>query len=699
MSSADPRVAVHEGRHITRKQRRFLSALVSVVVSWVVGVITLLGYAWLSPTLVVNGVGDAVVAVIIMTVVGAILRPPLRRLALLLGWAGIFFIAFLLEAVVVYVALELSPGVEMRGFGTAFVTSLLLSFVLTISHWAQGVNQDEEFVGRAVTYARRRYKGVERSKQPGVVFVQLDGVSEPLLRWAVTMGNLPTIGRWIRTDSHRIDGWQVRVPTTTPVSQAGILLGSNDNIPAFRWWERDAGKLMVANHPPDATLIEDRLSTGHGLLADDGVSISNIFTGDAPVALLTMAGVGRQGLKGAGKARDFAPFFMTPYGFFRLIFLSLGEMVKERYQARREVRLDVRPRVHRPWSYVVLRAVTNVLQRQVNTTLVVEQMMRGAKSIYVDYLDYDEVAHHAGIARPESLATLAGLDKVVGQIEFATKFAPRPYHLVLVSDHGQSQGAVFSERYEPLEDLVHGLMRGNASVYVESDGESYGPLNTLLTDAAQGDGVSAKVTRKALKKRMQDGSVRLGKAETTPQAADVPDIVVVGSGNLGAVWFAQHSDRQTVESITERHPDLILGLAAHPGIGFVVSLSAHRGAVAIGRDGVHYLDEGVVDGIDPLAHFGEQAAEDFRRVAHFSNAPDLYLNSFWDPERSEVAAFEGLVGCHGGLGGWQNRGLVVHPAGWTVDGPISGADGLHRQLVRWLEDLGHRSSFASSPVA
>jgi hypothetical protein len=334
----------------------------------------------------------------------------------------------------------------------------------------------------------------------------------------------------------------------------------------------------------------------------------------------------------------------------------------------------------------------------VNTTLVVEQMMRGAKSIYVDYLDYDEVAHHAGIARPESLATLAGLDKVVGQIEFATKFAPRPYHLVLVSDHGQSQGAVFAQRYQPLEDLVHGLMRGDPSVHVESDGESYGPLNTLLTDASQGEGVSARVTRSALNKKMQGGSVRLGPADTKPPPdEEVPDIVVVGSGNLGAVWFAQHPERQTVESMTESHPDLIPGLAAHPGVGFLVALSAHRGAVAIGRDGVHYLEEDVVDGVDPLAHFGEQAAADFRRVAHFSNAPDLYLNSFWNPERSEVAAFEGLVGCHGGLGGWQNRGLVVHPAGWTIDSPISGADGLHRQLVHWLETLGHRASLPSLP--
>ena len=68
----------------------------------------------------------------------------------------------------------------------------------------------------------------------------------------------------------------------------------------------------------------------------------------------------------------------------------------------------------------------------------------------------------------------------------------------------------------------------------------------------------------------------------------------------------------------------------------------------------------------------------------------------------EVAAFEELVGCHGGLGGWQTRPLLVHPAGWTVDedlldarGRLRGADTVHHQLVRWLERLGHRENLAA----
>ncbi len=675
------------------RERHLIGTVVSTLVSLVVGVATLGVLAWVLPGLTIGGVGYAVLAVVLMSLVGALVRPLLRHLALLLGWAGVFLLALFLEAVVVYIALILTPDVTVSGFLTAFVVSLVMSLTLTIAQWAQGANQDREFVQRAIAFARRRHRTVVESDVPGIVFVQLDGVSEPLMEWAVMSGNLPNICRWLREDTHRLDGWQVRVPTTTPVSQAGILMGTNEGIPAFRWWDRAAGRLLVANRPPDAAFIEDRLSTGRGLLADDGASISNIFTGDAPIALLTMAGVGRQGMKGAGKTQDFAGFFATPYGFLRLFFLALGEMIKERYQARREIRLDLQPRVHRPWSYVGLRAATNVLQRQLNTVLVVEQMMRGAKSIYVDYLDYDEVAHHAGVSRPESLATLAGLDQVVGQLELAAKSAPRPYHFVLVSDHGQSQGAVFAQRYEPLEDLVRRLMGGDPSVRKVGDDESYGPLNTLLTDATRGGGVSGRLTRSAVGGRMREGTVDLQSDQAEVDKDEAPELVVVGSGNLGAVWFARRPTRVTLEELTLDFPDLLPGLARHDGVSFVVVLSETRGVVAIGPDGVHYLDEELVDGVDPLERFGPQAVPDFRRVARFPNAPDIYLNSMWDEQRQEVAAFEGLVGCHGGLGGWQDKGMVIHPSSWTIDKPIVGADQLHNQLVTWLVALGHRQSF------
>ncbi|MGN6330248.1 MAG: hypothetical protein ACTHOD_01180 [Motilibacteraceae bacterium] len=203
-------------------------------------------------------------------------------------------------------------------------------------------------------------------------------------------------------------------------------------------------------------------------------------------------------------------------------------------------------------------------------------------------------------------------------------------------------------------------------------------------------GASGKLVGRAVAGRREDGAVALGPLAAEEQAlAERPDIVAVGSGNLGAVWFARSPRRLLLEDVEQAWPGLVKGLAEHPGVAFVVALSA-RGPVAVGPRGRHLLETGEVTGEDPMAPFGRQAAVDFARCARFGNAPDLYVNSCYDPDTQEVAAFEELVGCHGGVGGWQTQGTLVHPADWAVTEDLVGAEAVHRQLVRRLEDLGQR---------
>jgi hypothetical protein len=121
--------------------------------------------------------------------------------------------------------------------------------------------------------------------------------------------------------------------------------------------------------------------------------------------------------------------------------------------------------------------------------------------------------------------------------------------------------------------------------------------------------------------------------------------------------------------------------------------------VAIGSAGAHYVDEQHVHGRDPLEPFGPEAAGEVRRHAHLKHVGDIIVNSRIDAGTGEVAAFEELVGCHGGLGGWQSDAVLVHPSGWNVAGPIAGADQVHHQLVRWLEDLGQRRNLRVTTAA
>ena len=156
--------------------------------------------------------------------------------------------------------------------------------------------------------------------------------------------------------------------------------------------------------------------------------------------------------------RTISEFLAHPNGFARSFSRALSEIVRERFQATRAKRRDIRPRVHRGWAFAGERAALNGVIRDLNTTLVADAMLKGRRSVYVDYVDYDAVAHHAGILQPESLDALAGIDAVLAQIEAIAAVAPRKYHIVVLSDHGQSQGEVFADRYgEDLAALVSRL--------------------------------------------------------------------------------------------------------------------------------------------------------------------------------------------------------------------------------------------------
>jgi len=635
-----------------------------------------------------------------VAVVAWALQPLTLSVAGRFGWGGALAMALFAQAITLGVALALAPGIEVASLWWALVASWVFAILTAIMSWAFSVGTDDYLLVHASRMA------VDESEIPtdgarGVIMVQLDGVPAPLLEAEMRAGNLPTISRWIRGGSHTWTEWTARVPSTTPVSQAGILHGSNENIPAFRWWDRELGRLLVANRPADAAIIEERVADGRGLLADDGVAISNLFTGDAPRSHLTMSTSTGAGTA-LGQSEAYSTFFAHPAGFSRALVLTLGEMLKELAQARRQERRDVQPRVHRGGPYVLLRGVTNVMLRDLNVSLVVGAMAQGAKSVYVDFVDYDEIAHHAGVTRPESLASLYGLDGVLATLErfAASGIAAREYDIVLVSDHGQSQGATFLQRAGvSLEEFVAARTGGRA-IAVGRDREGAGaPAELLVRELAGRGSRSARAAERAIARADERDSADLQGDE------EEPSLAVVGSGNLGGIWFTDEDHGLDLAEIEAAHPGLVGALAAHPAIGFAV-VRTPDGPIAVGEHGSRELHTGVVTGSDPLAGFPEQTAPDYARAIAFPDAPDIYVNSTYDPVLDEVAAFEELVGCHGGVGGWQTRPLLVHPAGWRVGrdlvdarGRLYGADAVHRQLVRWLEELGHRQALVADAEA
>lgn len=649
-----------------------------------------------------------------------VLRAPLRLLAAVAGAGGALVAGLAAQVLVAWAALRVAPGVTLTSGWSVLWVLVLTSVVMAAGRWLWGSSDNAYVVADAVRRARRHARAgrvpAGAARPPGLLVVQLDGVSAPVLDDAVDAGLVPTMQRWVESGSHRVDTWWATVPATTPAAQAGLLHGAADQIPAFRWWDRGLRRLVVTNHPDDAALVEERLSDGAGLLSGGGTAVATMFSGDAASSYLVMSHGRRHGL---GPGPGYARFFARPFVLVRAVTVTVGEVVKEVYQARRQAVYDVRPRVPRGGWYVLLRAVSNVLLRDLATSLVADALVRGDPTVFVDLVDYDEIAHHAGPTRPESLRSLEGLDQVLRILEEVARVAPRAYDVVVLSDHGQTLGATFEQvEGRTLLDTVRALMAEPGIEGLESaDGEDWGPLNTLLTSALGGPGDPVVLgpdagDRRRGRARREEGVPRVrehgraGRAQP-PGDQDVPDVVVVGSGNLGLVWFPEAPGRLVLEDLQERWPGLVPGLAARPAVGVVVVDSRSRGLVAVGGAGLRLLEaEGdVVEGVDPLAAYPGRARADLVRAARLPHTGDLLLVSAVGP-RGQVHAFEGQVGSHGGLGGAQNHAFLLHPADLVVDDArcedvdgrrvLVGPDAVHAQLVAWLVGRGVRTAPAAA---
>jgi uncharacterized membrane protein YvlD (DUF360 family) len=645
--------------------------------------------------------GAALVAAVAVGAANAVVWPLLARLALPLSVVTLGLATLVLNGVLVVFAIDLVPGASIEDVWTGVGVALGMALLTTLLASLLAIDEDESWYRNVVGRQARRRGDRTESDVPGVIFLEIDGLAHDVLRRAMRDGNAPTLARWLRDGSHRFVRWETDWSSQTGACQAGLLHGNNDDMPAFRWWEKDRGTSIVTNHPRDAEELERRHSDGQGLLHAGGASRANILSGDATHSMLTMSTVLH---RRRPIGRDYSAYFASPYAVARTFVLAIAEIASERRAQAQQRRRDVQPRISRDRVYAAVRAWATVVQRDLQVAAIVGDMMAGRPVVYTTFLAYDEVAHHSGVERPDTLAVLRHVDRQLARVQAAVADAPRPYRLVVLADHGQSQGATFLQRYGiTLEDLVRSACDAtDVRAAAGGEDEALAYLSAGLTEVARDETAGGRAVARATRKQRADGVVALdegSKAEFQDASQEsLPELSVMASGCLGLISFPREPGRVTLERLEQMQPRLLTALREHPGIGFVHVRSERHGAVVIGARGTRYLDEGRVEGEDPLAPYGPNAAHHVRRTDAFEHCPDMLVNSTYWEDEDEVAAFEELVGSHGGMGGGQSFPFVLFPAdlGWPDDAVI-GAERVHRIFRGWLARLGHEA-YASTDV-
>ena len=688
------------------------------------------------------------IVIISLSLINSLLWPIVSRVLMpfLLVTLGVG--SFILNALLLKFLTWMIPGFTASGY-SLFFTPLLMAIITTALSEILAVDDNSTYYRSFTKDAlKRREDHVKRKK--GMIILEIDGLAREILEEAIDSGYMPTLKSWIERGSHSITGWETDLSSQTGASQAGILHGNNTDIVAYRWVDKkNKNKVMSCGSFSDVAIMEKKISNNEGLLKTNGAGRCNLFSGDSRNLIYVSSDIISSFKAEYNKAWRLV--YSNIDSFTRIFVLFLEDVLLEYLSQARQFIMNVRPRISRGFIYAFIRAGASVILREVNTKTIIWDMMDGELDIiYATYLGYDEIAHHSGIRDRDSFRYLKKLDKHFSRIEHAASYSKRKYEFVIQSDHGQSNGATFKQRNNGvgLDGLVSTLLPEDMDVFGDFDPDNtnmkraYVPFsqqkdnlmnkyeqqkdNIIDKYEEQKDNIMDKYTeqkdnlinkyekqkenivekyerqkdflferyslqRDTILNNYDNELTYVNKYEVEKRnkktKLEDSHAIVLASGNLGLIYFTQWTARLSYESIIGLFPDLIPGLVNNPYIGFILVDTEERGPIVISDKGVYYLDSDTYTGENPLKDFGENAADHLRRTNSFSTVPDILVNSFYDEENDEVAAFEELVGSHGGLGGTQTKPFIMHPSYWQINEDLIGARSIYLLLKRELENL------------
>ena len=558
-------------------------------------------------------------------------------------------------------------------------------------------------------YYSLKYGAFRRERRPrderrGLVALQIDALAYSDLRRALDLGYCPTIARLLDDEGFHLRRWFSGLPSATPYCQAGIFHGENDGIPAFRFYDRRARRIITCNAPDSVQYIRDRIHSP-GALAG-GSSYVNLLDGDAETVAFTIATRERSSIfRRLGGLRMALLILVHPIRVVRMGLQSVAEWLREEYERLRHELAG--KATHAEGIFPFLRVFTNVVVREVQTMAIMLDIYLGVPVIYSTFMQYDELGHHFGPSSRVSLADLRRTDARIKEIyRMIGAVSSRPYDLVILSDHGMTPASSYRVRFgESLGTTVQRMLEGDARQ------AGITPLSSLMSVAPPGEyvDVAAQIVEEAAaatdEKHVRTGRVlrrvrdwlrsRYGVRELVwPQKYWVSqrhDVVVTFSSSLAHVYFADSESPLTLPDIARdrRRSHLYASLLAHPGVG-VLFCRLNNGVhveTPTGRALIVGEQLEVLEGNNPMERYGMEPCV-LRAVASLvrqPNAGDIVLFGAYDGY--DIISYDDQVGAHGSAGGDQVWPFLVTPAQVDVSGErIEDARDIHRVvMMRWAE--------------
>ena len=537
-------------------------------------------------------------------------------------------------------------------------------------------------------FLKERRENLLGGPQKGLVGIQIDGLAFPYLQQALDRGYLPNLERYLRR-GHKLIEYQAGLPSTTPAAQSTYFYGHDHGIPAFRWFEKETGQIISCNDPDQVQIFREKLFAGERGLLAGGASYSNILDGDAERSIFTVSSPHPQTLFGrVGGLRIVLLQLVNPLRTCRMFFASFLEFWANRkdewYHRRKKV-----------WStqeglFPFIRIFCNVILREMQTFGVIAEVYAGTPRIYTTYSGYDELAHHFGPGSWPALKNLQYIDRRIGEIIRTIDHVPgADYLLVILSDHGQTPGYPFQNRFgATLGDAVSAFLRENQTASISSGALEFTRIKIgYLQEELEARKKSWRLRMYRFTRNYLQNKIRALVPETLkidPEGG----VVITYSSSLAHLYITGSTQPLNWKEVEQAQPLLLRFLQKHKGIGFVLARGEEDGKLMIFHQGGSIC---VSD--NPRFHQHELAflrpygvpyelLEQLHRFGLGPRCGDLVLFGALDEEG--IACFDDQVGGHGSVGGEQSRPFLILPLGHPVLAKkrLSGYEFLYHDIFR-----------------
>lgn len=519
------------------------------------------------------------------------------------------------------------------------------------------------------------------SHEPGLVILQVDGLSRQQFEAALAKKRLPFLRKLIRRGYFQRLSFYSGIPSTTPAVQAEVMYGVKGAVPAFQFLHRKSGRVFrMFEHDSAKTIVDETLADARPLLTG-GASFSNIYSGGAAEARCCAETTDLPSvLAELNPLRLLMMFVLYFFTLLRITALTFVEVVVAMADVVRSFFTPVRREWRNELKFVPARVLVSLVLREWVRIVVKLSVAQGTPVIYANLLGYDEQSHRRGPSGAFAHWGLKGIDKVIEDIfKSAKRSDARDYEVVVLSDHGQEETRIYEfETGQTIQNAVESALRD-------------GPLGNRIVKSLD----STKRGRHLDQRMRRLMRIRHGRSDAPVISREelAEHVVVTAMGPIGHIYFPVAVPDDAKSACAEQ-------LVNQGKVPLAVYRTEAGSVFARNARGLWQLPQDIEQVCGVRHRYKHEVQEDLVALTENPNAGDVIISG-WDPEQMPLT-FVQEHGAHGSIGTQETRGFALLPSKLSVhpretptgEHYIRGGD-LHAAAGRFLKKWDNDSDVAS----